>query len=549
MSLEKLVDHYFAGDTPSHIIAKTTCALLAANIIVSVLKDGDILSRLNAAKWSAVRKVFSRIVRSKVAEAADAIKFPVIANEPIITRLPADGMSKGEILKVASFLHNGMDLDYRKGTCSGYVYHGGEEHTAFMNEVMSLFQWSNPLHVDVCGAVRKMEAEIVSMVLSMYNGDARPGSCGALTSGGTESIGMAVKSYREWGITRGITTPTIVAPITAHPAFDKACSYYQVRLIHVPVGPSGAVDAKELEKYIRHDTVAIVGSAPTFPHGTFDPIGELSEIAFSRGIGLHVDCCLGSFIVPFLAKAGFPSAVVDFRNRGVTSISCDTHKYGFSPKGTSVVMYATEELRSFQFFTYSGWPGGMYCSPGASGSKAGNVIAATWAALINTGESGYVDSCRKIVSTRVKITDALGNLPFFYVMGQPCASVFAFGSDDIDIYILSDRMKAKGWGLNPLQFPAGLQFSLTLLQTKDGVADRFLQDICEIGGELYAQVLKERAEGKVIAIGSNGATLYGSQQRIADRTIINEVMKVYLQGYYGTDHSLTTRGKTVEYSQ
>lgn len=536
MSIASLINGSLSKESPSAVVTKTIIAVLLTQYAVRLLQPGQLWKRLNATKWSLIRTVFASIVRSKVNEAAAIITFPALPNEKKMTRLPIKGIPSEEIIKEALVLHEGLDVDYRKGGLSGAVYHGGDDHTAFINRIMEIYQWSNPLHVDVFGAVRKMEAEVVQMVLRMYNGDARPGACGALTSGGTESIGLAIKSYRDWAFSRGIKEPSIVAPVTAHPAFDKGCAYYGLRLVKVPVGPSGKVDPAEMIKFLRHDTIAIVGSGPTFPHGTVDPIAALSDIALERGIGLHVDCCLGSFIMPFLEKAGFPGHIVDFRLPGVTSISCDTHKYGFSPKGTSVVMYGSQMLREFQFFSHAEWPGGIYASPGASGSKAGNVIAGTWAAMLSLGEQGYIDSCRAIVSARMRMTSAIQALPFLYVLGEPTASVFGFSSNTIDVYTLSDEMKARGWSLNPLQFPAGIQFSVTLLQSQDHVVDKFIQDICEIGGALYADVLKRQARGERVNVGSEGGSVYGSQQRVSDRTILNQVMKVYLNEYYRTDH-------------
>ncbi|CUG93528.1 sphingosine phosphate lyase-like, putative [Bodo saltans] len=536
MSIAAILNGKLSKESPAAIVTKTVIAVLLSQWAIRLLEPGQLWKRFNAAKWTAIRSVFASIVQSKVKQAGGAFKFPALANEKKITTIPLLPISHADVIAEALVLHEGLDVDYHKGGLSGAVYHGGDEHTAFINRIMEIYQWSNPLHVDVFGATRKMEAEVVEMVLRMYNGDARPGSCGALTSGGTESIGLAMKSYRDWGLSRGMEHPSIVAPVTAHPAFDKACAYYQLRLIKVPVGASGQVDPEELAKYIRIDTIAIVGSGPTFPHGTVDPISALSEIAYERGIGLHVDCCLGSFIMPFLEKAGFPGHVVDFRLRGVTTISCDTHKYGFSPKGTSVVMYGSRQLREFQFFANAEWPGGIYASPGASGSKAGNVIAGTWAAMLSIGEQGYIDSCRSIVGARIKMTNAIEALPFLRILGKPSASVFGFTSDTIDVYGLIDEMKARGWSLNPLQFPAGVQFSVTLLQAQEGVAEKFITDICEVGGRLYAEVLKKQAEGQTVQVGSAGASVYGSQQRVSDRTILNEVMKVYLNAYYDTNH-------------
>lgn len=535
-SLSEIINQKLTGYTPSQIVIATLAAAYVAQKSLALAQEGKICKRLVGQAHAVARTIAGPIIRKKVEETAKALTFSQKENEEIHEALPQKGRSMEEVIALAKELRDTLDHKYSDGSVSGCVYHGGEEFSNFINKVMELYQWTNPLHSDVFGAARKMEAELASMVVGMYNGRGR-GACGAVTSGGTESIGMAVKVYRDWGrATLGIENPTIVLPITAHPAFDKAAAYYGVRLIKVPVGRSGRVSPKELESMIRADTVAIVGSSPTFPHGTIDPIRELSEIAYHRGIGMHVDACLGGFVVPFLKQAGFEDPYVDFRNRGVTTISADTHKYAYAPKGTSIIMYASKELRKFQFFTTAEWPGGIYCSPGASGSKAGNVIAGAWAAMIHYGNEGYVDACKRLVSTRIKITDAIAETPGLQILGTPTASVFALTSDTIDVYLLNDQMKSRGWMLTPLQFPAGLQFSLTLLQTNPGVSDKFIADMKEISAALLKENEEKKARGEKVAVGAKGATLYGSQQRISDRTLCNMMMEHYLNGYYSTRH-------------
>ena len=235
------------------------------------------------------------------------------------------------------------------------------------------------------------------------------------------------------------------------------------------------------------------------------------------------------------SRCSFPIAPVDFRVPGVTSISCDTHKYGFAPKGTSIIMYGSKELRSYHFFATADWPGGVYGSPGAAGSKPGNVIAGTWAALMSFGENGYIDACRSIVIARIAMTDGIKKLPGIVVYGNPQGSVFGFGSTLIDIYILSDRLKKLGWVLNSLQFPAGIQFSVTLPHGQPGVAQKFVEDVAAINGDLLREMEMEIAAGRKPKIGAQGGTLYGSQQRVADRTLLNSVMKLCLDKYYSTN--------------
>eukprot|EP00758_Cryptobia_borreli_P005836 Tbor_TRINITY_DN5001_c0_g5::TRINITY_DN5001_c0_g5_i1::g.14420::m.14420/K01634/SGPL1, DPL1; sphinganine-1-phosphate aldolase len=537
-TLSQLINDKLSDKKPAQIVYGTIAVVALASLVHKVIAPGFLPKRILKTIFLGFRTVAAPLIRKEIRKAAAGVTFPQKSGELIFDKLPDIGLSEQEVLHLCEELHQSLDHPFEKGGCSGTVYHGGKAYTDMINRVMEIFQWSNPLHVEVFGATRKMEAEIASMVVKMYKGDILPDACAAVTSGGSESISMAVKVYRDWGLkVLSINKPSIVMPITAHPGFDKAASYYGVELIKVPVGASGSVDPKQLAEYITANTVAIVGSAPTFPHGTIDPIEELSDIAYERGIGLHVDACLGGFIVPFMEAAGFPEApVVDFRLKGVTSISCDTHKYGFAPKGTSVIMYRSKALRSHQFFTIADWPGGIYCSPGASGSKPGNVIAGTWAAMIHQGTSGYIDSCRKIVNARKQITDGISTIPGIKILGTPTASVFAFSSDEIDIYILDEGLKKRGWMLNSLQFPAGLQFSVTLLQTHPDTVSRFVTDVRELTDEQLVSIAARRKMGEVVKIGVSGATMYGSQQKIPDRSILDMVMSLYLDSYYETHH-------------
>ncbi|KAH9579815.1 Pyridoxal phosphate-dependent decarboxylase [Trypanosoma melophagium] len=538
MTLSQFLDQALKERRPSEIVYVSLGAFMAAKVLISLVSDGNIIKRLNLAKWRVVRAVASPIIKREVKKASKSFKMPAKDGEYKAIKLPEKGSTDEQVLHFVEEFHRDLDQPYEKGGFSGAVYHGGASHTKLINRVMDIFQWSNPLHSDIFGATRKMEAEVVSMVVHMFNGHLLPDACGAVTSGGTESILMALKTYRDWGRqTKGIKHPSVIVPITAHPGFDKAAEYFGINLVKVPVDSvTKRVDAKEMEKYINYDTIAIVGSAPTFPHGVIDPIAELAEVAYRHDIGFHVDCCLGGFIVPFMEKAGFSVPVVDFRLPGVTTISCDTHKYGYAPKGTSTVLYRTMELRSFQFCCVTDWPGGIYCSPAVSGSKPGNVIAGAWAAMIRMGEEGYVENCRKIVETRIKMTDALSRLPCIQIIGDPTVSVFAFNSDKIDIFALGDRLGKLGWALNRLQFPSGLQFSVTLLQTQDGVAERFIEDVTVIANEMYAEIQKQEEEGIKIRKNDAGGTVYASQQRVNDRSIVKDVLREFLNQYYSTDH-------------
>lgn len=536
--LSAFLNQTFAKSTPSCTFFAGASIALGLHYGVSVLRRGRVLRRIKLFVFQLVRVIAAPIVNKEIAKAVSSFKFKLPTASAAINALPKKGMPFADVLQLTKAFHTEVDEDWEKGGLSGTVYHGGAEWTHFMNRVMEIYQWTNPLHVDSFPAVRKMEAEIVAMVVSMYNGSAEAGQCGSLTTGGTESIMMAIKVYRDFARdVRGITRPNLVFPVTAHPAFDKACEYFNIETVKVPVsGMTGRVDPAELARYINCNTIAIVGSGPNYPYGTVDPIKELSEVAINHGVGLHVDCCLGGFVVPFLEKAGVRDApVVDFRLPGVTTISCDTHKFGYAPKGTSVVMYRSQQLRRYQYFSVADWPGGLYASPSAPGSKPGNCIAGTWAALMALGEEGYVDATRDIQQTLWKIRDGLQKIPSIYILGNPTVCSVGFSSDEIDIYVVNDRLNQRGWKLNPLQFPSGILFSLTYLHSRLKIADRFVADVDAIVREMLSERAARIAKGEVVEkIGDQGGTLYGGQQRIADRSILADVAKLFFDTYYST---------------
>ena len=296
--------------------------------------------------------------------------------------LPAQGLSADAVLAEIKTMEKMATVDWKKGGVSGTVYNGSDELTKLTTEVYSRCAWSNPLHPDVFPHVRRMEAEVVQWTLDLFHGG--PDSCGTMTTGGTESIMMAMRAYRQLGYEKGIQFPEIVLPVSAHCAFDKAAEYFRMKLTHVPVDPvTRMVDLGQLKRSISSSTVVLVASVPQFPHGIMDPVSEVAQLALSYGVGVHVDCCLGGFVVPFMEEAGFPIPPFDFRVSGVTSISADTHKYGFAPKGTSVIMYSSKALRHMQYFIAPDWTGGVYATPSVCGSRAGSLIAATWATLAN----------------------------------------------------------------------------------------------------------------------------------------------------------------------
>jgi len=328
---------------------------------------------------------------------------------PSYSDLPEEGMNNTELSEMMlQYRDFGKWKWWESDKISGAIYHGGDELTEITSTAYKIFEWSNPLHPDIFPGIRKMEAEIIAMVIKMFNGDPNFQG-GVITGGGTESIIMALKAYRDWAREeKGIYSPNIIVPISAHAAFDKGSEYLGIEIVHAPLDPTTfSVDIKKLRKLINRNTIMIAGSVPNYPYGTTDDISLLSDIAIKKGIGLHVDCCLGSFVAAFMESSGYSLPPFDFRVPGVSSISCDTHKYGFAPKGSSIIMYRTKELRKYQFFVQPNWVGGIYVSPSFPGSRAGTIVAGCWAILMYFGKNGYIKSCKKIIETKLYIEEEI----------------------------------------------------------------------------------------------------------------------------------------------
>jgi sphinganine-1-phosphate aldolase len=331
-------------------------------------------------------------------------------------------------------------------------------------------------------------------------------------------------------------TPRII-PDTAHAAFIKASNYFGIKLHLVACpAPTYQVDVAAVARLVNSNTVLLVGSAPNFPHGIIDDIAALSKLAVRRDIPLHVDCCLGSFLVPFLERAGFETQPFDFSLRGVTSISCDTHKYGFAPKGSSTILYRTAELRRYQYFVTPDWTGGVYGSPNLAGSRPGALIAGTWATLMRVGETGYLDACTTIVGAARNIADAIRDSPplaaELEILGRPLVSVVAVRARNLNIYDISDGMSVKGWHLNVLQSPAAVHIAVTMPVAKTW--QRFVEDLEAV---VEAEREKERVRlvsGKDAAKKKEGdsAALYGVAGSLPNKGVVVDLVSGFLDILY-----------------
>jgi glutamate/tyrosine decarboxylase-like PLP-dependent enzyme len=406
--------------------------------------------------------------------------FPYSDRFVIHDRLPAAGTPRADLLAQLAEMAHAEDPTWEAGKCSGTMYCGDHDHYDFMNEAFARFSHVNALQRDMCPSATKFESEIIAMTLDILGagGISETEPAGLITTGGTASIAHSVLAYREQGAPR-TRTPNLIKPETAHPAFDKACHLFGVELRCAPVDSTTTqVDVDWVAAHIDRDTIAIVGSACNYGYGTVDPIEELGQMAFERGVGLHVDGCLGGFILPFGRELGYDIAAFDLSVPGVTSISADTHKYGYGLKGTSVLCFKDKELRNSQYFFQTEWSGGRYCSPGMDGSRSGGLLAATWASMVHLGREGYRAYAEAIFSTSRRMQDAVRCHDALRIIGNP-SFLFSFSSDEFDIYHVNDAMRSSGWRLNGQQYPNALHMAVTRPQTQPGVAELWERDLAD----------------------------------------------------------------------
>jgi glutamate/tyrosine decarboxylase-like PLP-dependent enzyme len=365
----------------------------------------------------------------------------------------------------------------------------------------------NTLQRDMCPSATKFEAEIIAMTLDLLGGSDLKGSTpgGLVTSGGSGSIAHAMLAYREMNAS-ATARPNVIKPETAHPAFDKACHLFGIELRVAPVDPlTTQVDLGWVKANIDTNTVALVGSAGNYGYGTVDPIGELGKLALEHEVGLHVDGCLGGFILPFGRELGYDIEPFDFSVPGVTTISADTHKYGYALKGTSVLCFADEALRDSQYFYRTDWSGGKYCSPGMDGSRSGGLLAATWAAMVHLGRSGYRRYAEAIFSTSKAMQDAVRSHDSLRIMGKP-SFLFSFTSDDYDIYHVNDFLRTKGWRMNGQQYPNAIHMAVTRPQTQPGTVERFTSDLADAVAYAKAHAHEAAKSGAVYGGVEGGPT-------------------------------------------
>ncbi len=391
-------------------------------------------------------------------------------------QLPQAGTS-WETLKAALIDAKRGDLDWRRGRLPLYVYWRDEALHRVAEEAYQLYFIENGLGRKAFPSVKKLERDVIEMALGLFG--AGEGAGGSFTAGGTESIFQAVKTARDRARAGrpALRAPKIVIPYSAHPAFNKAAHYLALDVVRTPLDRAFRADVAALEAAIDDDTVMIAGSAPAFPHGAFDPIAQLGEIAGKRGVWLHVDACVGGFLAPFARELGHPIPPFDFRVPGVTSLSADLHKYGFAAKGASLILFRDADLQRFQRFEFGDWPRGRYSTDTFLGTRPGAPVAAAWAVLNFLGRQGYVDIARTIMDAKARLARGIEAIEGLRVVPPSELSFLLYGSSDpaVDIAAVAEGMTARGWFVGVSVEPPAIHLMLNPVHAP--IIDEYLADL------------------------------------------------------------------------
>jgi len=389
-------------------------------------------------------------------------------------QLPKQGTPRDQVLARISDMKT-QDADWRGGRTWSLIYPAGDDVDELLREANLLYLYENALNPFRFPSLRTMEVDVVSMTASLLSGGER--SDGAMTSGGTESILLGVKTARDRArAERGVTSPQMVVPYSAHPAFAKAAQVLDIEFVQIPLRDDYRADVAAAAELITERTVLLTGSAPCYPFGVIDPIEELAALAAERGISFHTDACLGGFVLPFFERLGVPVPAFDFRVPGVTTISADVHKYGYCTKGASVIAHRDRKtLHDYQLFKYDRWPGGLYASFAMAGARPAAPIGAAWAVMNYLGEEGYLKLARVLRETTQRLREGIAQIPGLHVWGEPDMTLFAFGSHELDIFAVGDVMDECGWCLDRQMDPDALHLMVSPEHAK--IVDPFLEDL------------------------------------------------------------------------
>jgi sphinganine-1-phosphate aldolase len=406
------------------------------------------------------------------------------------------------------------DVDYRSGRVFSLVYHAGRDHDELVAGAHALYASTNLLNPMAFPSLAKLEREVVGFARGLMNA---PAAAGVVTSGGTESILCAVAAYRDrarrrrpWAGVLG--RPELVVPRTIHPAFDKAAHYFGLRLVKCEVGADLRADIGAMRRAIGARTIALVASAPQYPHGVVDPIAELGEVAVARGLPLHIDACVGGFVLPWLERLGRAVPAWDFRVPGVTSISADLHKYAYAGKGASVLLWRDPRDLRDQIFVATDFPGGIYASPTLLGTRPGGPIAAAWAAtraLSADNGAGYRRLARAAAEAADQLRAGIARIPGLAVLGAAHAPIVAYAARGRDVFAIADRLERRGWTVDRMHRPSAIHLTVTAAHAP--IIERYLADLTDAAAEVRADPSLAR-EGK--------AAMYGMAAKLPLRGLV-----------------------------
>ena len=395
--------------------------------------------------------------------------------------MPEEGLSREQVMSELK-AYRQEDPDWRDGRVFGYVFHADEEAVETIEQAYHMYLWENALDPSVFKSLLKLETEIVAMAANHVRGDAEV--VGNFTSGGTESVLLAVKTARDFARKNKpqIKRPEMILPITAHPCFHKAAHYFDIDVVTVPIDQQTLkADVDAVANAITENTILLVGSATCYAFGVCDPIEALGKLAIEHDLLLHVDGCIGGFVLSLYRQLGVDVPAYDFTVPGVTSMSMDLHKYAFAAKGASVVLYKNKELREHQIFTHSGWTGYTIINPTIQSTKSGGPMAGAWAALKTIGRSGYLEYARSLKEATDRFVAGIEAIDGLHMMGNPEICLVAVGSDTVNIFALCDEMKKRNWHIGPQPGAMGIKesFHMTIMPLNVDQIDDLLVDLAE----------------------------------------------------------------------
>lgn len=393
----------------------------------------------------------------------------------MLKNMPKHGQAWPE-LKTEMINRGSGDAKWREGKTAVYVFNAGEDVARVQKEAYTLYMSENGLGPAAFPSLKQMEDEVIGMGLSLLH--APETGVGSITSGGTDSITMAIKAARDYHRSKhpslAIQKLNIVAPFSAHPAFDKAAQMMDLELRRIACGPNLLADPAAMSAAIDANTMMIVGSAPCFPYGLIDPIEALGQIAERENKWLHVDACVGGYIAPFVRMNGAAIKPFDFEVNGVSSMSADLHKYGYCAKGASSVLFRSEDLMAHMIFDCDGWPGGRMITPTLSGTRPGGAISAAWAVMNYLGIEGYKSKQKMVTDARETIEEGVKALGF-EILGTPQVGIVAFSHPTENVFAVYKQMYKRGWFTSLTTEPRSLHLMLSPFHAE--VTDIYLMDL------------------------------------------------------------------------